>query len=195
MDKKVVIIGASGHGRVVADIVKANNDILIGFLDDDNSKLCLGKIDDYVNYLDAFFVIAIGDSGLRREISNRLNCKWYQAIHPSAVISPSASLGDGTVVMPNAVINANSRVGCHCIINTSSVLEHDNNIGSYVHISVGAKVGGGVAVGDSSWIGIGATITNNITICADCVIGAGAVVVKDISSPGVYVGVPAKPLQ
>ena len=195
MNKDVVIIGASGHARVIADIVKANGDNLIGFLDDDRLKESLGIIDQYIEYPNAAFVVGIGDSNIRKAICKKLNCEWYTAIHPSAVISPSATIGQGTVIMPNAVINANAEIGIHCIINTSSVVEHNDVIGDYSHISVGARLGGSVKVGDLSWIGIGATVNNNVSICGNCVIGAGAVVIKNIEKPGIYVGVPSKELQ
>ena len=189
--KNVVIIGASGHGKVVADIVAASGDKLIGFLDDDLTKNPLGYISDYSKYMDCYFVIAIGDAATREKIS-KLPLKWHTAIHPSAIVSPSVTIGEGTVVMPNAVINAGSSVGKHCIINTSSVVEHDNNIGDFSHISVGAKLGGTVSIGKSCWIGLGSSISNNVTICDCCVIGAGALVIHDIHESGTYVGVPAK---
>lgn len=190
--RDVVIIGAGGHGRVVADIVAASGDKVIGFLDDVPRDRCMGPISDYVKYLDAKFVIAIGNAGVRERLVNSMGCRWYTAIHPSAIISPSASIGEGSVIMPNAVVNAGASVGRHCIINTAAVVEHDNVIEDYVHVSVAARLGGTVSVGEKTWIGIGATVSNNIHICCDCVIGAGAVVTRDIEEPGTYVGVPAK---
>ena len=187
---KVVIIGASGHGRVIADIVRANGDILLGFLDDDENKHTLGKVDDWCNF-DAEFVIGIGDAKIRERISH-LTCKWYKAIHPSAVISPEAEIGEGTVVMPNVVINSGAVIGKHCIINTCSVVEHDDYVDDYAHVSVGAKLAGNVTIGKRSWVGIGAIVSNNLKICKDCTIGAGAVVVKDITEMGTYIGVPAR---
>lgn len=192
MNRKVIIIGASGHGKVVADIVRANNDIIVGFLDDDPIKTVLGDIDSYINYLDTEFIIAIGDADHRRMISEKLKCAWYTAIHPSAVISPSASIGEGSVIMANAVVNADAVIGKHCIINTSAIIEHEDLIDDYCHISVGVKLGGMVRIGKMTWVGIGATVNNNISICDNCFIGAGAVVVKDIFVSGKYIGVPAK---
>ena len=189
--KDVIIIGASGHGKVIADTIEASGDKVIGFLDDDTSKEVLGQVADYDKF-DAEFVIAIGNPEIRERIANSLKCKWYTAVHPAAVVSPSAVIGEGTVVMPNAVINADAVVGNHCIVNTGAVVEHDNKLGDYVHISVGAKLGGTVSVGDRTWIGIGACVSNNTNICSDSMIGAGAAVVKDITEAGTYVGVPAK---
>ena len=201
MNKSVVIVGASGHGKVVADIVLKNKDNIVGFLDD-NTELeesfagfpVLGTTDQYQKYSDACFVIAIGNAAVREKLVNELkNVSWYTAIHPTAVISElDANIGEGTVIMANAVVNAGARIGRHCIINTGAVVEHDNQIADYVHVSVGAKLAGTVTVGKSSWIGIGASVSNNLNICGSCMIGAGAVVVKNIKEPGIYVGVPVE---
>lgn len=191
LNRDIVILGASGHGHVIADIVTASGDKVLGFLDDDSSKDVLGKISDYANFDNAEFVIGIGNVEVRKELS-KLPLKWYTAIHPSAIVSPSVMIEEGTVVMPNAVINSQSRIGKHCIINTGAIVEHDNEIGDYSHISVGAKLGGTVKIGKESWIGIGAVVSNNISICGNTIIGAGAVVISNIIKTGTYVGVPAK---
>ena len=191
MGKDVIVIGAGGHGKVISDIVSACGDNFLGFLDDDENKKTLGKIADYANFKDAYYIIGIGNPKIREDIS-KLPCRWYTAVHPSSVVSPSAKIGEGTVVMPNAVINADAKVGRHTIINSAAVVEHDNEIDDFVHISVGARLGGTVKIGKSTHIGIGAAVKNNINICADCIVGAGAVVVKDIEERGIYKGVPAR---
>lgn len=196
MSRRVVIIGASGHGKVVADIIRCSGDEVLGFLDDDTTLPntfiglpLLGTVDSYKAY-DAEFVIAIGNEKIRERITKKLVVTWYTAIHPSAVIAESASIGEGSVVMANAVINPGSVVGKHCIINSSAVVEHDNRISDFVHVSVGAKLAGNVKIGKGTWIGIGATVSNNVNICGGCMIGAGAVVIKHIDEPGTYVGFP-----
>ena len=190
--KDVVILGASGHAHVIADIIKAEDNRVVAFLDDDQSQSdCAGPISDYSKYQNCEFVIGIGNADVREKLS-QLDLKWHTAIHPSAVISDSALIGEGTVVMPNAVINARSVVGKHCIVNTGAIIEHDNNIGDFSHISVGAKLGGTVSIGEKCWIGIGSTIKNNLSICNCTFIGAGAVVIKDIVYKGTYIGIPAK---
>lgn len=201
MKKRVVIIGAGGHGKVVADIVQCMGDYVVGFLDD--AKIAtgnymefpyLGKISDYYKYKEAFFVVAIGNSCVREKIVNELkNVKWYKAIHPNAVISQlNTVIEEGTVIMANAVINPGTKIGRHCIINSGAIVEHDNDIGAYVHISVGAKLAGNVKIGNHTWVGIGAIISNNIEVCGKCVLGAGTVVIRDIDVSGTYVGIPAK---
>lgn len=200
MAEKVIIIGASGHGKVVADIVLKNGNEVVGFLDDNPSLgetfagfPVLGKCMDAVKYPNCSFLIAIGNANVREKLSTALDVQWTKAIHPAAVISSiGVEIGEGTVVMANAVINSDAKIGKHCIINTASVVEHDNVIDDYAHISVGAKVAGTVHVGRKTWVGIGASVSNNLTICDDVMIGAGAAVVKDISASGTYVGVPAR---
>ena len=188
----VIVIGAGGHGKVVSEIVKAAGDNFIGFLDDNiKRENVIGTVEDYKKY-NAKFVIGIGNNEIRMRLSEELSCKWYTAIHPSAIISPSSILGEGTVVMPNAVINADAKIGKHSIINTCSVIEHDNSVGDYCHISVGAKLGGTVVVGDNTFIGIGAIVKNNIVINENVTVGAGAIVVNNLEQEGIYVGLPAK---
>lgn len=199
MEKKVVIIGASGHGKVVADIVLRSGDQVVGFLDD-NPELgtdfmsfpILGKVGQFQQYKECWFIVAIGNATVREKIVIQLyGAKWYTAIHPSAVISSmGVTIGEGTVVMANAVVNADTTIGDHCIINSGAVVEHDNILENFVHISVGAKLAGAVHVGEKTWIGIGASVSNNIEISSDCIIGAGGVVIRNIENSGIYVGVP-----
>ena len=204
MSEKVIVIGASGHGKVVADIVRRSGDTLLGFLDDNEalpSEIAdipvLGKVADYARYPEASFVVGIGNSDVREKVARQLDgVRWYTAIHPSAVISAlETQIGVGSVIMANAAINPSAYVGEHSIVNTAAVVEHDNHIGSFAHISVGARLGGTVLVGSHTWVGIGATISNNISICDHCTIGAGAVVICDIKESGTYVGIPARKIK
>jgi sugar O-acyltransferase (sialic acid O-acetyltransferase NeuD family) len=194
MCKSVVIIGAGGHSRVVADIVKKCGDKVVGFLDDFNTgENILGTVADCVKFKDCSFVIAIGLGKVRKNISEKYpGLDYYTAVHPCAVVSENVTIGKGTVVMANAVINAGAVIGMHSIINTSSVIEHDNRLGNYVHVSPGAVLCGTVTVGDNTHIGAGSVVRNNITICENCVVGCGSAVVKDITQSGVYSGVPAR---
>lgn len=206
-EKEVIIIGASGHAKVIADIIKASGDKLIGFLDDnqeiqgniifDNKKV-LGttKEEDIGKYKDYYFIIGIGSSKVRRIISNKYpHLKWYTAIHPNAIIGSDVTINEGTVIMAGTVINTGTRVGKHCIINTCSSLDHDNILEDYVHISPGAHLAGTVTIKEGTWICAGATVINNITIEKDNIIGAGAVVIKDIlEDNNTYIGVPVKKL-
>lgn len=204
MNKKVVIIGAGGHAKVIAEIIKQSKDQLIGFLDDNkdiqfkkifDGKMVIGTTNDIARYNEHYFIIGIGNNEIRKKISN-CNLKWYTAIHPKAIIASDVKIGEGTVVMPGAVINPGTTIGKHCIINTSASVDHDNIIDDYVHISPGSHLAGTVHIKEGSWICAGAIIINNITIEKNCIIGAGAVVLKNINeSNNTYVGVPAKKIK
>lgn len=198
MSESIVLIGGSGHARVIIDCIRASGGTVFGILDDGLvvgtevlGARVLGGTSDHVQFQDHSFVIAIGSNATRRKIAQMLPVRWATVVHPAAVVSPYASIGEGTVVMPRAVVNAGAAVGSHCIINTGAVVEHDNRLEDFVHISPNAALGGTVTVGEGTHIGIGACVRNNINICGSCTIGAGAAVVKDITAPGTYVGVPA----
>ena len=203
MCKKLVIIGASGHGKVIADIARKNGYGEILFLDDNRQlESCggypvAGVCSDFRNY-DCDLFVGIGNAKIRRKFQEMLLSEHKSVatlIHPDAVISENVSIGQGTAVMAGAVINANARIGSGCIINTCASVDHDDQVGDYVHISVGAHLAGTVTVGDDTWVGIGAAVSNNISICENCMIGAGAVVVRDLKESGTYVGVPAGKLR
>lgn len=200
MGKSVIIIGAGGHAKVIADIILNSGDKVVGFLDDKLKKNeyvlglpILGKIDNLSEYNEHFVVIGIGSNYIRKKISEKFpDIKYYTAIHPTATIGLNVTIGEGTVIMGNAVINTSSNVGRHCIINTGSLIEHDNTLEDYVHISPNATLGGTVFVGALTHIGLGASVRNNIFITGNCVIGVGSVVVDSIKEKGIYMGIPAK---
>lgn len=203
MRKKLLIIGASGHGKVIADIaLKMNRWQSVAFLDDDDTIKksigleVIGKTSDAFKYNnEAEFFVAIGNNTTRERIQEQLEENGLELatlIHPNAVIGIDVVIGTGTVVMPGAVINCCSIIGKGCIINSSSSVDHDNVIEDYVHVSPGANLAGTVTVGKGSWIGIGSSISNNVRICKGCIVGAGAVVVKDITESGTYIGVPVR---
>lgn len=202
MKDKIVIIGASGHGKVVADIAKLNGYQEIVFVDDDiNTEKCglykvVGTSNDVSKYKERYdFFVAIGSNDIREKLTdklNDLNIEPILLIHPSAVIDATVSISSGTVIMANAVLNADVKIGKGCIINTGSTVDHDCIINDYVHISPGAHVAGTVNIGKSSWIGIGATVINNVTISPNCTIGAGSVVIRNIDENGTYTGIPIK---
>ena len=200
----LVIVGASGHGKVIADIAEKVGYTDMFFLDDNpKAESCgiykvVGGCKSALSYKKADFIVAIGNTKVRRKIQSELiemGLHIVSLIHPAAVIAPNVKIGVGTVVMAGAVINPCTEIGQGCIVNTCASVDHDCRIGDYVHVSVGAHVAGTVTIEDNTWIGAGATISNNIEIVADCMIGAGAVVVADIDEPGTYVGVPAKKIK
>lgn len=202
MNKKLIIIGASGHGRVCADIAKLNGYESIRFLDDDKSvRECagyeiIGSINDLEKYVrSSSFFVAIGNYGIRSKITDQIKARGgniITLIHPDAVIAEDVLVGEGSVVMAGTVINSGTVIGKGCIINTSSSVDHDCRIGEFVHVAVGAHIAGTVKIGSGTWIGAGATISNNIEICSECMIGVGAVVVNAIKEAGIYIGVPVR---
>lgn len=204
MPKDVIIIGAGGHAKVIADIITKSNDNLIGFLDDNLSlqgnqiyldKKVIGTTKDIDKYKEYYFVIGIGNNSTRENIATNHDLKWYTAIHPSAIIANEVSIEEGSVIMAGAIINTGTKIGKHCIINTKSSIDHDNIIEDYVHISPGATLAGTVHIKEKTWVCAGTTIINNIKIAKNNIIGAGSVVIKDISEEnGTYIGVPAKVL-
>ena len=196
---RLIIIGAGGHGKVIADNALKNGYKDICFIDDHVKGEIMGypvvgRSNDIESFNDGNtdFIIGIGNNEVRKTIAKTYNVNWVAIVHPSAQIAFNAEIGKGTVVMANAVINACTTVGEHCIINTGAIVEHDNVIENYVHISPNAALGGTVRIGALSHIGIGATVKNNTDICSDCIIGAGAVALKNINEPGIYIGVPIR---
>jgi len=193
---KLIIIGASGHGKVVADIAVLNGYKDIVFLDDDDSvKECAGYpvIGKSTEAPDGEIFVAVGNADTRKRLMELYKDRVLPVlIHPNAVVAEGVEISVGSVVMAGAVINPGARIGKGCIINTSSSVDHDCMVGNYVHISVGAHLSGTVVIGTGTWIGTGAIVSNNVNICGGCMIGAGAVVIKDIGEPGTYIGVPAK---
>lgn len=196
---RLFIIGAGGHGKVIADIAMKCGYREIAFFDDNAKGECMGipikgKCGDTQQYADkeSDFIIAIGNNKIRRMLADKLQLNWVTLIHPSAQIGINVKLGAGTVVMANAVINPSASVGSHCIVNTAAIVEHDNVLEDFVHISPNAALGGTVHIGQQTHIGIGATVKNNVTITSCCTIGAGAVVTKDITETGIYTGIPAR---
>lgn len=199
---KIAIIGASGHGKVVADIAKKNGYDTIVYLDDHVSVKRCGNYPVVGNSkqaeeLNCDTIVAIGNAKIRQQIQEELiqrGVKIVSLVHPNAVIADDVSLGIGTVVMAAAVINPGAIIGDGVILNTSASVDHDCVVEDYVHVSVGAHVAGTVHIGRSTWIGAGAVVSNNVFICEECVIGAGGVVVKDITESGTYIGIPARKL-
>ena len=202
MSKNVVILGAGGHAKVIADIIIKNGDKLIGFLDDNKvgtvflDYSVIGKIDDTLNFpTDTYFIVGIGSNQIRKLFDNTYHLLWYKAIHPFTQIADDVFIDDGTTIMANAVINSSSVIGRHCIVNTGAIVEHDNILENYVHVSPNATLCGTVKVGELSHIGAGSTIINNIDICTNVIVGAGAVVVKDLPANCTAVGAPARAIK
>jgi sugar O-acyltransferase (sialic acid O-acetyltransferase NeuD family) len=207
MDGKLILIyGASGHSKVVIDIVEREGKHKIAGLLDDNAKLhgkefCGYPIIGGFNVITKdisqkhTLILAVGDNKSRKGLWEKLRPLGYEliySIHPSAQIGKDVSIGSGTVVMANVAINSGTRIGENVIINTGTTVDHDCLIGDYVHISPGTHLGGNVEIGSLTHIGIGVSIIPNIKVGEGAIIGAGAVVIEDIPDNVTTVGIPAR---
>ncbi len=207
IEGQVIVYGASGHGKVVADILRACSVEVAGFVDDDPERRDSSepKILGDGQWLAAraahesiAAALGIGDNVTRRAIARRCIAAGIQlltAVHPSATISPSAKISPGVVVMAHAVVNADAVIGLGAIINTAAVVEHDCHVGEFAHLSPRAAIGGQVEVGEFSWLGIGSTVIPGIKIGAGSIVGAGATVVHDVDDGVVVIGTPARILR
>jgi sugar O-acyltransferase (sialic acid O-acetyltransferase NeuD family) len=199
----LLLLGAGGHGRVVADIADANGWVGIAFLDDRwpalSQNLAWPVLGAFGNLAARAIerraiLVTIGGNRSRLQTHRDLRERAYfvpTLIHPSAVVSPHATIGAGCVVMANAVINAGARIGDAVIVNTSATIDHDCRLADGVHVSPGAHLAGGVDIGEASWVGIGSAIREGIVIGSDVIIGAGAAVIADIEDGLMAAGVPA----
>jgi UDP-perosamine 4-acetyltransferase len=204
MSLGVVIIGGGGHAKVVIESLRAAGHTVAAVIDADPTPRRVAGVqvvgDDSAlprllgeGITQAF--VAIGDNRLRSRLARGLREQGFElvnAIHPSAVISPSAKLGAGVAVMAGAVINAESEIGDLAIINTGAIVDHDCRLGAACHLGPASALAGGVRIGDRAFLGVGARVIPNMTIGADAIVGAGAVVVRDLSDAVVAVGVPAR---
>lgn len=204
MMRKIILIGNGGHSKVIKDIIEAQQQFeVVGFLDDkfdsyfENEHYFYDSLQNIELYKsDYLFNIAIGNNFVREKIFQEMEVNIEQfpvLIHPTACISPSVSIGNGTVVMPGTVINADTVIGKHSIVNSGAIIEHDNDISDFVHLSPNATLAGNVTVGMYSHIAVNATILPQIKIGERCIVGASATVIKDINAGTTVIGTPAKP--
>lgn len=203
MTRSLLIVGFGGHGRVVADAAAECGYEKIGFLDDGAAKQGREPVIGPLSLIDTLAgswpeaIAAVGDSGLRLRLFSALLRAGFvtpNIIHPAAVVSRGAKLGRGVFVAAGAVINTGASIGDTAIINTSARVDHDCEIGEGAHIAPGASLSGGIKIGKRTWIGTGSSIRQGITIADDVVVGVGAAVVSNLETPGIYVGVPARPM-
>ena len=203
----IVLIGDSGHAKVVKDIILTNGDYILGILDDKYTDVFKEDqmIKGPVTYLHELLkneqvkvIIAIGNNRIRQQIVSRINIpvdRYITCIHPSAIVSPSAIIEKGTVVMPGVVINADASIGMHSIINSNAVVEHDCLVENYVHISPSSILTGGVKIAEGVHLGAGSSVIPLIEIGSWTTVGAGAVVVDNLPAYCTAVGAPAKAIK
>jgi UDP-perosamine 4-acetyltransferase len=211
--RRILVVGAGGHGRVVAEAARLAGHQVVGYIDQDPaaSGRAVGDVivvASQAELLDAVcgggppprgadaVALGIGSNGARHALLERLLAADPELlppiVHPTAFVSPSARLGAGSVVLPRAIVHTDARVHEGVILNSAAVVEHDCEIGACAHLSPGAITGGRVTIGARAWVGAGATIIHGLTVGADCVVGAGAVVIRDVPVRMTVVGVPAR---
>ena len=191
------IFGASGHAKVVLDILFSNAIAVKAIIDDNPKANHLSNIPvvntvNFQNSDDFQFIIAIGDNLTRKKIVDKNKFHYFKTIHSGASVSNFSSIDEGTVIMPKAVVNADAIIGKHCIINSGSVVEHDCCLADYVHVSPNASLAGNVTLEEGVHIGIGAAVIQGVTIGKWATIGAGAVIINDVPDYAVVVGNPGK---
>lgn len=194
MNKKIAVIGASGHGKVIIEILEEMGNTIAHVNDKDASKkLLLGyPVSTAMPAADIPAVIAVGNNKIRKRIAGDMQHSFETAIHPRATISKRCVIEEGTVVMAGVSINSDTRIGKHCIINTNASVDHDCVLGDFVHVSPGVAIAGGVTIGEGSHIGIGSSVIPCVTIGKWVTIGAGTVIIEDVPDNAVVVGVPGK---
>ena len=189
---KIFLYGAGGHAKVVKEIIELNGGSVGAFVDDVPEK----SEHQGISVLDSAtglspMIVAIGDNSARKAIAERLSCGFAVAVHPSAVVSPAAVIGEGSVIMPGAIVNAGAVIGRHCIVNTGASVGHDCVLDDFSHVAPHSTLCGNVHLGEGVWIGAGAVVIQNLTVGEWSVVGAGAVVINDVAEHEKVVGVPA----
>jgi len=207
--RRLLVYGASGHGKVVADAGRSAGYALAGFIDDSSFKdgqeffgapvLAWERLMEQRRlWTDAVIALGIGDNDARERCFGLVTSAGWElvtVVHQSAVIAPSARVGVGTVLMAGTAVNPDASVEPGTILNTGSIVEHDNRIGRFVHLSPNVALGGHVTVGDRTHIGLGAVVLPGVEVGSDVRVGAGAVVTRPVRDGLTVVGVPARELQ
>jgi len=206
MKEKIFVYGASGHAKVVIDVIERQGLFDIAFLVDDDTSLkgndvygyrVLGGKEELLGQREHVTsgIVAIGSNTARVKVAGWLMGNGFllvTAIHPAAELARGVTLGAGTVVMAGVVVNSDAHIGGNVILNTRASFDHDCTIGDGVHIAPGATLCGTVRVGDGAFVCAGATVIPNISIGVEAVIGAGSTVIRDVPDRATVVGSPAK---
>lgn len=194
----MVIFGASGHGKVILEMLQLRGASDLVIWDDHPKGTIMGyevvRPGDLPETKTAEMVIAVGDNAARKALAQRFSKEfsYVKIVHPGATTSQTARLGKGTVVMAGVAINPESIIGEHCIINTSATIDHECKLGDFVHVSPNATLCGQVKVGEGTHVGAGAVVIQNVTIGKWCRIGAGAVILRDVPDHCTVVGNPGR---
>lgn len=206
---RVIIVGAGGHGQVVADVLSAAAQHgatvrPVGYVDDDSALVgrrfgeltVLGRLDALTQIPHEGIVVAIGDNAIRRSVFERLESQGEQPVvarHPSSIVADTVRIGRGTMICAGVIVNVATSIGSNVILNTGCSIDHHNDIGDHVHIAPGVRCGGDVTIGTETLVGIGAIVMPGCSVGAASVVGAAACVTKPIPSGQTVVGIPARP--
>lgn len=197
MGIKISLYGASGHGKVIADLVKEANYEVVAFFDDNPKDEKLLSIPVYhsskLEELNSEGVIlSVGNNKVRKKLSKMVKKPFIKVIHPQSILSTYHEIGEGTVLMAGVIVNPDVKIGKHCILNTGCIIEHDCTIADFVHISPGVSLAGNVSIGEGAHVGIGSSVIQGVKIGKWATIGAGSVIIRDIPDYAVVVGNPGK---
>ncbi len=208
MGTPLLVVGAGGHGKVVADAALLSGRFTrVAFLDDRFPEIdnvvghdVLGVIADRAQFLEHYrqVIIAMGENDLRLELLAQFETDGFDVvtvIHPSAVIAGDVTVGNGSAILASAIVNASATIGTGCIVNTAAVVEHDCQLGDGVHMSPMSAIAGAVVLGERCWIGMGACVIGPTEVGKRAIVGAGAVVRRNVDADTVVAGVPAKVLR
>jgi sugar O-acyltransferase (sialic acid O-acetyltransferase NeuD family) len=195
--RRVVVVGAGGHAKVVVATLQAAGSEVPLVLDDAPGKhgSALGGVEvqgPVAALLGGEAICAIGDNRTRQRVVGELVTAWATAVHPAAIVHPSAKVGPGTVVFAGAIVQPDAVLGAHVIVNTGATVDHDCRLGDFVHVAPGAHLCGGVVVEEGALLGVGCAVSPGVRIGAWATVGAAAAVVADVPAGATVVGVPAK---
>lgn len=202
--RQVLILGAGGHAKVAFDIATEMGMLVVGFLSDDPVKhgesilgcSVLGPIDAWRDYDDVALALGVGANDKRKQAYERCHgASWVTLIHPGAIVSRFASIGEASMVAFGSCVGPSARIGRAAIVNTKASVDHDCEVGDFAHVAVGATLAGTVRIGEGAMVGAGATVIQNLSIGSWAMVGAGATVVRDVVDGVTVVGVPARPIR
>ncbi|NJL93381.1 MAG: acetyltransferase [Anaerolineae bacterium] len=205
MAEGILIIGAGGHGKVIAEALRRQGQVVLGFLDDAPQLSrqqvlglpVLGACQHWPTLAPEGLVIAIGSNTIRQRLAQQLAAHpqvppWTRVVHPAATLAEAVQVGPGSVCLAGSIVGVDVVLGAHVILNTGATIDHDCTIGDFAHLAPGVHLAGGVTVGSGALIGIGACVLPGCHIGEQATIGAGAVVTGDIPPGVVAKGIPAR---
>lgn len=197
IDEAMYLFGASGHAKVIIDLLRSQGIEPKGLIDDNKAVtelLGLPVVHDATDLNP--LIVSIGDNKIRKLVVEKLSEHQFgTAQHSSSIISPNSTIQEGTVVMQGAIVQSDAHIGKHCIINTGASVDHDCTVADFVHLSPQAVLCGNVHIGEGTWIGAGAVVIPGVKIGKWCIIAAGSVVAKDIPDYSLAAGNRARVLK